>query len=247
MAQPEPAAEELEHGHTPEEIRERLEQPLRPSYLRDFVYGGIDGAITTFAIVAGSMGANLGARTAIILGVANLLADGLSMAAGNYSATKSEADHYNQLAEVEAKHIDVTPSGEREEVRQILIKKGFAGQALKAALITITAKRERWIQYMLAEEYGLSGAVRVPLYAASATFVAFAVCGLIPLLPLLFGMPQSFVVSIAMTLAVFFAIGAWKSRWAPTAWWLSGLETTLIGGGAAAVAYAIGHLLQSLV
>ena len=97
----------LEHDHTVDAISARLSEPPRVSYVRDWVYGGIDGAITTFAIVAGSMGANLGARTAIILGVANLLADGLSMAAGNYSATKSEADHYNQLAEVEAKHIDV--------------------------------------------------------------------------------------------------------------------------------------------
>ena len=81
----------LEHDHTPAAIRERLSVDPSPSYIRDFVYGGIDGVITTFAIVAGVEGADLSQRAIIILGIANLVADGLSMAASNYTGTKTES------------------------------------------------------------------------------------------------------------------------------------------------------------
>ena len=73
----------MEHGHTAEEITRRLSEERSANYVRDWVYGGIDGAITTFAIVAGVVGAALSSKIIIILGLANLLADGLSMAARN--------------------------------------------------------------------------------------------------------------------------------------------------------------------
>ena len=88
----------LEHGHSVEEIRQRLSSERQVSYVRDWVYGGIDGAITTFAIVAGVVGAALSSKVIIILGLANLLADGLSMAASNYSGTKAEVDDVQRLA-----------------------------------------------------------------------------------------------------------------------------------------------------
>ena len=66
----------LEHGHSPGEIRRRLTEERQPNYIRDWVYGGIDGAITTFAIVAGVVGAALSAKVIVVLGLANLLADG---------------------------------------------------------------------------------------------------------------------------------------------------------------------------
>ena len=82
---------QLEHGHAPAEIRARLSSRPRESYLRDWVYGGIDGAVTTFAVVAGVAGANLSPHIALILGFANLVADGFSMAVANYSGTKTTA------------------------------------------------------------------------------------------------------------------------------------------------------------
>ena len=77
------ATHKLEHSHQPEDIASRLASGPTASYLRDWIYGGIDGAVTTFAIVAGSVGANLSAKIILILGMANLLADGFSMAAAN--------------------------------------------------------------------------------------------------------------------------------------------------------------------
>jgi len=237
----------LEHDHSAEAIAARLALAPRASYLRDWVYGGIDGAITTFAIVAGVVGADLSSRVILILGAANLLADGLSMAAGNYSATRTETDEYDRLEAVERKHIARVPEGEREEVRQILRNKGLEGDVLEDAVKAITADETRWVETMLAEEYGLTRVRRSAMRAALATFGAFAICGFVPLAPFVLDLPQAFTLAIVLTGAVFFAIGSAKSRWSLAPWWRSGAETLAIGLCAAAVAYGIGALLERLV
>jgi len=168
----------MEHDHSPEAISRRLAGSPRQNYLRDWVYGGIDGAVTTFAVVAGVVGAGLSARTVLILGAANLLADGFSMAASNYSGTKTEKDDKDRLRAVEERHIDQVPAGELEEVRQIYRAKGFQGSRLEAVVEVITADRQRWVETMLREEYGLPETIRSPLKAAASTFLAFLICGL---------------------------------------------------------------------
>jgi vacuolar iron transporter family protein len=237
---------DLHADHTPAAIRERLSSKPSASYLRDWVYGGIDGAVTTFAIVAGVVGANLEARIILILGLANLLADGFSMAAANYSATKTEIDDYSRLKEIEHDHIIRVPDGEREEVRQLLEQKGLSGNALQSATDAITSDRERWVEMMLKEEYGLSSIPRSPVSAASSTFAAFVLCGAVPLLPFALGLPGAFTVSIVATGLVFAFIGASKSQWSLAPAWWSALETVLIGAAAAAVAYFVGDLLKSI-
>ena len=237
----------LEHEHTHEAVRERLAAGPRHSYLRDFVYGGIDGAVTTFAIVSGVVGAQLPARVILILGVANLVADGLSMAASNYLATRSEHEELRHTETIERRHIAATPEGERAEVREIYRRRGLEGDLLDRVVRAITADRDRWVRTMLRDEYGLPASIRSAWRAAASTFVAFVVCGLVPLLPFLFGMEHAFPAACVTTAIVFAAIGAVKSLWSPRPWWRSGLETLGVGGGAAAVAYAIGAWLRTLV
>ena len=235
----------LEHKHTAEAIRARLTAGTRPNYLRDFVYGGIDGAVTTFAIVAGVVGASLSAHIVIILGLANLLADGLSMAASNYSGTKTEVDELERLRAMEYRHISIDPEGEREEIRQIMALKGLDGDTLDHAVEAITSDRERWVTTMLYEEHGLTETIRDPMRSAVATFIAFLICGSVPLAPYVL-LPNQYAMPVALTMtsAVFFAIGSLKSRWALTSWWRSGLETLFIGLFAALSAFAIGYFLR---
>lgn len=242
-----PVSRLFEHGHEPHEIATRLSEGPRTSYLRDWVYGGIDGAVTTFAVVAGVVGADLSTRVLLILGAANLLADGLSMAAANFSSTRTEIEEYRQLRAMEERHVDLAPDGEREEIRQIFAAKGFDGQALEAAVEVITAEKERWIDTMMTEEHGLPPVLRSPLKSGVATFFAFFVCGLVPLLPFVFGMPASVPASAAMTGLTFFLIGSLRSRWSLAPWWKAGLETFAIGMVAAAVAYLVGDFLQDLI
>ena len=232
----------LEHGHEPEEIARRISETSRRSHLRDIIYGAIDGAVTTFAIVAGVVGAELSTKVILILGIANVLADGFSMAAGNYSGTKAELDDVKRIREIEDRHIRLDPAGERAELREILSQKGLEGDVLDAAVESIARNKQSWIDMMLVDEYGLSPVDPHPLNAALATFGAFLVAGLIPLAPYFLSVTDPFHWSIWLTGATFFCVGAVKARWSLSPWWKSGTETLLIGGFAAGIAYLVGTL-----
>lgn len=236
----------MEHEHTAEAIRERLAAGPQHNYLRDWIYGGIDGAVTTFAVVSGVVGAQLAPVIILILGFANLVADGFSMAASNYLGTKAEHEDFKRLVAVEKRHIETDPAGEREEIRQIFAGKGFAGDDLDRMVELVTSDRERWIRTMLTEEYGLPLEIRSARFAALSTFSAFVICGFIPLLPFVARLPQAFLISTILTGAVFFLIGSVKSKWSTASWWWSGLTTFLVGAIAAGLAYAVGVMLRGL-
>ena len=229
---------EFEHSHTSEAIRARLTQDPRVSYLRDWIYGGIDGVVTTLAVVAGVVGADLPSMVLLVLGVANLVADGFAMAAASYSGTQAERDDYDRLLAVERRHIAAVPDGEREEIRQIFAGKGFSGDELDMIVARITSDDALWAKTMVVEEYGLAPTPRSPALAALSTFAAFVLCGLVPLVTFL-GAGGLIPCAIATGL-VFFAIGAIKSRWSLTTWWRSGTATFLIGMSAAALAFLVG-------
>lgn len=237
----------MEHEHSIEAIEERLAAGPRHNYLRDWIYGGIDGSVTTFAVVSGVIGARLSPMVILIIGFANLFADGFSMAASNFLGTKAEHDDMRRLEAIEHRHIELAPEGEREEVRQIFARKGFTGVDLDRVVDLITSDRQRWVQTMLSDEYGLPLEARSPWLAAISTFSAFLVCGLVPLIPFLVGLDDPLAFSIVMTAGVFFAIGSVKSRWSTASWWGSGLSTLAIGSIAAGLAYAAGIVLRNLV
>ena len=234
----------MEHDHSTEGIKQRLQEGPQTSYLRDFIYGGIDGAVTTFAIVSGVVGGKLAASAVIILGVANLVADGFSMAAANYSGTRAEQEEYEQVRAMEYRHIREIPAGEREEVRQIYAAKGFEGRDLDRVVDVITSDSDRWVNTMLTEEFGLPSTVRSPWRAAWNTFLAFSICGFIPIAPFIFSMGSPFNTSIVLTGITFFAIGSYRSRFTLVSWWRAGTETLLIGSAAAAMAYGIGAVIE---
>lgn len=239
--------------HTPEAIREALGAPLRPSNLRDFIYGAVDGTVTTFAIVAGVAGAQLSAGVVVVLGLANLLADGLSMAVSNFSATRAELQEQDVARSREEHEIRVDPEGEREEIRQIFALKGFEDPDLERVVDVITANREVWIQTMLAEEYGYGREARRPLRAAVITFLSFVAIGLLPLVTFIVevitpgAVPSPFLTAAVLAGVAFFATGAMKSLFVEQPWWRAGVETLLMGGAAAVVAYGIGRSLEGLV
>jgi len=227
-----------------EEIASRIAQKPKHSYLRDWVYGGMDGAVTTFAVVSGVIGANLAPHVILILGFVNLVADGFSMAAANYIGTRAEDDQYKQLEVFEKNQIDTIPEEEKEEVRQIYMQKGFGGETLENIVNHITSDRKLWVKTMMQEEYGLSVAIRSPVKAALSTFAAFIVCGFLPLMTFILNLKDAFLISSILTGVVFFSIGSLKSRWSMKPWWISGLKTLAIGTTAAILAYLVGFMFQ---
>lgn len=241
---------DLHAEHLPEAVRERLSRSKRHGYMGDAVLGAVDGCVTTFAVVAGAVGAGFSATVVIILGFANLLADGFSMAVSNYLNTKSQHEEVEKARRMENRHIDRIPEGEREEIRQIFSNKGFHGHVLDEIVKTITSDRKLWVDTMLIEELGLQIDGRPPARAALATFFAFGLVGLVPLIPFLFPGAEyaadRFAASAGMTAIAFAAVGAIKGFALERPLFRSGMETLLIGGGAAVLAFGIGLLLGNV-
>jgi len=236
--------EHLESTHTADAIAARLGAVGHHSYLGDFVLGAIDGAVTTFAVVAGVSGAQLPNSVAIILGMANLCADGFSMAVSNFLSARTEVQVVDRVRRIEEKHIDTIPAGEREEIRQIFAAKGFSGELLEGIVDTITNDRKRWVDTMITEEFGLQLERPSPWRAGLSTFTAFVLAGFLPLIP--FTLPHSllaerqFQSSAVITGLTFFLIGAAKGRIVHRSILWSGFETLLVGSLAAALAYLVG-------
>ena len=149
----------------------------------DFIYGSIDGAVTTFAIIAGVVGASLSPGIILILGFANLFADGFSMAAANYQASKARNQFIEMKRKQEEWEIDHMEEQEKEEIREIYKKKGFKDELLEEIVRIITSRRKIWIDTMMKEELGLIEDGKNPLDNSVSTFIGFNLIGLIPLIP----------------------------------------------------------------
>lgn len=234
----------LEHSHRSEDIKERLLQVGNPNYIRDFIYGSIDGTVTTFAIVSGVVGAGMSNQAIIILGLANVLADGFSMASSNYLGTKSEIDERNLIHRYEKEQIAYKPEGEKEEIRQIFQMKGFTGPDLEKIVEVISQNENEWLKIMMQEEYGFGLKMRNPWKSAISTFVAFVICGIVPLLPFMLNLRHDFFISSIFAAITFFLVGALKSRWSLESFYMSGMKTLLIGAVSSAIAYLTGSFLE---
>ncbi len=238
--------------HTPEAVRVRLAGGPARSDLRDVVYGAIDGTVTTFAVVAGVAGAGLDAAVVIVLGVANLVADGFSMAVSNYLGVRAEEQRRRRLRREEEQHLDLVPEGEVEEVRQLLARWDLEGRVLDDVVEAVTSDRRRWVDVMLRLEHDLPARPMHPVRAAAATLVAFVSVGAVPLVPFVVdevwpaAIGSAFAWSTALTGLGFAAVGVAKARVVEAGAWRSGLETLAIGGAAAGLAFAAGTLLGGL-
>ena len=218
-------------------------------YIQDVVYGGNDGIVTTFAVVAGTMGADLPHYIIVILGVANLIADGTSMGTGSYLSTKSEMDQYERLKREEYKEIEEDPELEAEEIREFYRRKGFEDEELERIVGVITADKDIWVETMMLEEHGLTkDSASQPLVHGLTTFGAFIVFGAIPLLPYILKVnaDSRFTVAIWSTFAALVILGLTRS-WVTRERLLRGpIEVVIIGALGAVVAYGIGVMLKGL-
>lgn len=220
-------------------------------YLGEFVYGGIDGSVTTFAVVAGSAGAGLESSIVIILGFANLIADGFAMSVGSYLSTKSQIQNFLKHEKIEYWEVDNLPELEKAEIREIYQNKGFEGELLEQVVDTITANKDRWVDVMMKEELEMSREQRSPFKMAFTTFLSFVILGFIPLMIYIvdYIKPLSvdlFTISSILTTLVFVGIGFLKSYVTETNPWRSIIETLILGGIAAILAFFVGDILEQL-
>lgn len=221
-------------------------------YIKSMVYGGLDGIITTFAVVAGVAGASLQPGIVLILGFANLVADGLSMAMGDYLSTKAE-NEYNQAERArETWEVHNYPDGEKKELVELYTEKGLPEPDAEQVVDILSRNEKVWIDVMMVEELGIVESDESPLNNAIATFISFGLFGFVPLLGYVLSYfltdlkPHTFVLSCVLTAGTLFVLGAAKVLITGRNWFRSGLEMLLIGGIAAIAAYGIGVGLKGL-
>jgi len=232
------------HGHAP--VFKKVQD-----FLGEFVYGGIDGSVTTFAVVAGSTGAHLESSVIIILGFANLIADGFAMSVGSYLSAKSEKQNYEKHKKIEYWEVDNIPERETQEIRDMYIAKGFEGELLEQVVAKITEDKDRWVNEMMRDELEMLPANKSPFSMGAVTFISFIIAGFIPLLVYVWDYTQKleldlFMGSCVLTSVAFIGIGFLKSYVTQTNRLRGILETLFLGAAAATLAYYVGSVLEKM-
>lgn len=231
-----------EHYHSPFE-----------NYFKEVIYGGIDGIITTFAVVAGFSGAALSNDTTtqlsflvvLLFGLANLFADGVSMGLGNFLSVKSEQDLYIVARGKELQEVKNHTEMEFQETITILIGKGYSEEDAHT-LATLYKKNETyWVDFMMTHELEVSDPRGDnPMLTGLATFSSFLFFGAIPLLPFMLlteVSPQTvFSYSIFGTFFALVMLGLLKWKVVGSGLSKSLFEVLIVGGAAACIAFFIG-------
>ena len=221
-------------------------------YIKSTIYGGLDGIITTFAVVAGVAGASLSSGIVLILGLANLLADGLSMAIGDYLSTQAELEYAESNKEKERESIRIKPDSVQEEIERHYLDKGIGRDDARLLSNTLARYDDVWLDTVMLEKYGVVEERESPIMNAIVTFVSFCIFGFMPLVAYVIAVfipvisAHSFMIACSLTGLTLFLLGIQKVRFTKTFWLKAGLEMTLIGGVAALVAYGIGVLLSGI-
>lgn len=222
-------------------------------FIREFIYGGVDGGVTTFAVVAGATGAHFDNAVVIILGLANLVADGFSMSVGSYLSVKAQFEKYRKYQQYERWGVENIPESEKEEIRSIYHKKGMKGKLLEKVVEVITSDKEVWVEEMMQGEFKMAPEKNTPLSSGIITFISFLLIGSIPLIPFLIpGSSQlvglsPFTLTCLLTGLAFVIIGFTKSHINHTSLSLAISETLVLGVAAALIAYFTGYFLESII
>jgi VIT1/CCC1 family predicted Fe2+/Mn2+ transporter len=215
--------------------------------VRDVIIGMSDGLTVPFALAAGISGAIAASHIVVTAGIAELAAGGISMGLGGYLAARSDVDHYDNERKREYEETNSVPDEERREIEAIFAGYGIEGDALKSVVDKVTSDKKHWVDFMMRFELGLEkpDPSRAPL-SAIRIGGSYVIGGLLPLLPYML-VPQSQQAlwgSIAATFVALVLFGALKGKFTGSPIVRSALETTAIGGVAAAVAFAIARLVS---
>ena len=227
-------------------VRHR-ERHRRTNWLRDVILGGQDGLVNILGIILGVIAGGGSRPVLLAAGFAAAITESISMGAVGYTSMISQRDYYQAEQAREAAEIDTAPAAERQEIRDIYATKGFDGELLEQVVDTITANRGRWLATMMDEELHLQPVQNSDVLRSSfLIFVATLVGHLIPLLPFLW-LPQTAAVLAAIVLSaiVLFGVGVYSAVTLVGDWRVSGLRMLVIGLGAAAVGFGIGHLFHT--
>jgi VIT1/CCC1 family predicted Fe2+/Mn2+ transporter len=215
--------------------------------VRDVVIGMSDGLTVPFALAAGLTGAVASSSIVLTAGLAEIAAGSIAMGLGGYLAARSDAEHYASERRREDREIGEKPEAEKEEVRQILVAYGLEPGEAEPIVEAMSRKPKAWAEFMMRFELGLEEPdPRRAMTSALTIALSYVAGGAIPLAPYFFvsRAAGALVASVAVTAVALFAFGAVKARLTGARPLLGALQTTAIGGVAAAAAFAIAHAIS---
>lgn len=218
--------------------------------IREIIFGFQDNSIAVLAVIAGVIGGSLMRGQIIMAGIAAAIAGGISVAIGEFVSSKSEVDYFNSEIERERREQNTKSDVEREEVKQLYMKKAkFTDEELKNILNRITGNKRAWLDVMMKEELGLfKDRFANPWKVSFILAISEIIGGLLPTVPFVFitNIGTSFIASIILTYCILFCIGVWKTTFTKKNKILSGLGMVLAGVLATLIPYFIGKFISSL-
>jgi VIT1/CCC1 family predicted Fe2+/Mn2+ transporter len=223
------------------------------TYLKEFIYGGNDGIVTTFAVVAGFSGANLGEHalnfsivTVLLFGLANLFADGAAMGLGNYLSLRSEKKLYANFYAKEYAETQKSFNFEYDETVLLFQENGFSEEDAKSLTQIVSKNTDFWVKFMVQHECNMNEPDDNPFYCGLATFGSFVFFGIIPLIPYFFTIntQSTFIYSSFFTAGALSLLGIFRAYTTKDSYIIAIGETLLIGGTAATLAYVVGALFK---
>jgi predicted membrane protein (TIGR00267 family) len=246
------AAESAVHARELSEVMGREGEPWHVGgaggLLRSIVYGFNDGLTANFGLVAGVIGASLTPHAVIVTGVAGAMADALSMGSSGYLAAKSEAEVQAHQIEMERQEMRLMPDLEEEELALIYEAKGLPKDRARETAKAMMLDPARALETQVREELNIHPAELAPMKDGMVTGVATAIGAIIPIIPFLLLSHASAVwVSLTISMAAHFGIGAARSLFTGRGIWVSGRDMFVVGFGVAAVGFLIGEWLPRLL
>jgi VIT1/CCC1 family predicted Fe2+/Mn2+ transporter len=222
-------------------------QNVQGGWLRPAVFGAMDGLVSNFALIAGVAGGGVSAQAVSLAGLTGLFAGALSMASGEYTSVRSQAEAMNAELAIERAEIARRPKAEEAELARIYRKRGLDPQLAQEVARQLSRDPDTVWKVHAREELGVDpDALPSPWTAAWSSFFAFSIGAFVPLLPYLSG-ARSLLISLVLAALGLFTAGALVARFTRRRWWYSGLRQLLIGAVAAAVTYGLGSLIGTKV
>jgi VIT1/CCC1 family predicted Fe2+/Mn2+ transporter len=233
-------------------------------YIKSIVFGGMDGVGTTFAVVSAVFGANLNFGTTLIMGFANLLGDGISMGMGDFLSERAEIAFVRKEQQRERWECDNYLEGEKREMVEIYLERGFAQEDAEKIVDIYTRKPEyfdAFVESMMVYELGLqpSSGDEAPFKNGLVTFASFMLLGVIPLIPYVItaavygtsGLAgdslATFIISVVLAFGTMFTLGSITSRFTASTWIRAGLFMLANGFIVTAAAYLIGYAINAII
>ena len=215
--------------------------------VRDVVIGMADGLTVPFALAAGLTGAISQTSLIVTAGLAEIAAGSIAMGLGGYLAARGEAEHYAAEEAREWHEVRTMPDREADEVREIFEAYGLTPDESTRVVNGLRQRPDDWVKFMMRFELGLDPPQPGRAWRSALTIAgAYVVGGLVPLSAYWLvphDVQAALRLSVVVTLAALAVFGALKGRFTGAGVLKSAGQTTLIGGLAAAAAFALARWL----